>query len=366
MAENKIGVLLPQSKEFPKLGKDFMKGLRMSLASVEDVSFNIEGIGYGQDSKVVIDAIQKLSQQDEIELTTGLLGHHGLSEVCDFVTQTGERLIYSDLGATRPISLNNTTGITCNSFELYKSVYQLGLHFSEKGFSNVGVSTCYNDAGYGFVEFLAIAMEQNPSIEFVGHYITPIQPREDEATILKEFITDLKPDVLFATYNGIYALENAEYLKETDALKLGTPYYGTPFVMDEKVLKAFPNVFDGTYCVSSWMPELDNSANQKFIQEFKEKYNEAPSIFALLGYENGLLVKQELEGADALEGPRGKMTVDPETNRTSYNHYIWSLKADGNNYVKTLETELLEGSNDLEQLTIEEDPISWFNAYLCH
>ncbi|MFT5780264.1 MAG: branched-chain amino acid transport system substrate-binding protein [Crocinitomicaceae bacterium] len=364
--KKKIGVLLPQSKEFPTMGKDFTKGLKLSLGSSEEVSYSIEGIGFGENSKRIIDAIQKLTQQDDVTLITGILGHRELSEVCDFVSQLEERLIFADLGATRPISLKDRSGVSCNSLEMFKSVYRLGKYFGENGVSSVGVSSCYNDAGYGFIDFLATSFGDGTAINFAGHNITPINPRENEAEILKEFVTETKPDAVFTTSNGVYALEHAEFLKESGANKLGSPFYGTPFAMDNKVLKAFPQVFDGTYCIGSWLLELQTQDNLDFVKAYEEAYNVPPSIFSVLGYENGLLIKQELDGGEAPVGPRGKLAIDPQTNRTSSNHYLWSITADGDAYTKTLVTELPEATEEMEVLSTDEDSLGWFNAYACH
>lgn len=364
----KIGVLLPQSKAFPKMSKDFLNGLRLSL-NMEGVEFKIEGIGLGNDPKKVIDSIQKLVNQEDVCVTTGLLGHKEIDKVFDFVEGMDEKLIYSDFGSTATIDLANRNGIYCNSLDLYNSSNLLGKHLVKEGKKSIAVSTSFYDAGYGFIESMERAVSESKDSNFSGHFITPLHPRENESEIMGDFVKESKSDAIFAFYNGIYAKEHAAYLKENKVNKLA-PLYTLPFTVDERVLNEFPEIFDETYFMSSWTSNLVSEKNKEFVDEYRENYGSEPTLFSLLGYENGILIQEFIDNKlsfkdKELIGPRGLMNIPNNSNRTNFPHYLWQLKFENNEY-KSYSVEKFNYEITDMVMTNTDESGGWHNAYLCH
>ena len=60
-----IGVLLPQSKAYPFIGKEFIKGLKLGLGDEYNYKLSIESIAFGSDPKQLIYAAQKLTFQED-------------------------------------------------------------------------------------------------------------------------------------------------------------------------------------------------------------------------------------------------------------------------------------------------------------
>jgi len=363
----KIGVLLPQSKAYPKLGKDFIKGLRLSLSKMGEYELKIEGIGFGNDSKQAIEGIQKLTDQEEVSLITGMVGHKELSDVLNYVESIEETLIYSDLGATLPLDLSNRKGIYCNSMGLCDATTLLGKYFLSNNILQIGTSTCYYESGYGFLKLMEEAIGGKG--EFVGHFITPINPRENEAELMMDWGTALKPDALFAFHNGIYSEEHASFLSK-NKLNKKIPLYSLPFSCEEKVINKFPDVFDETYCIASWYPELKTDENYTFINEYHKKYGESPSVFAVLGYENGALIKDFIENSNSFSsleklGPRGQIEFSDDTNRTSYEHHLYQLKHKDNSFKKS-HIQSFEKKGITTNKVLQNNIMGWDNAYLCY
>lgn len=367
MSSKKIGVLLPQSKEFPTMGKEFINGLKLSLFQ-NDYNFIVEGIGFGNNTEQITNSIQKLINQEDVDITTGILGHKGLTTILDFVEGMEEPFLYSDFGATKPLDLSNRKNIYCNSLDLYKATSLLGQYFLNNNLLNIGTSTCYYESGYGFLEAIQNSIYKNKKGQFSGHFITPLHPRENEADLMKEFVSATNPDALFAFHNGIYAKEHASYLQNNEINK-STPLYTLPFTIDNKILQQFPKIFDQTRCVSSWFTNSKNEENQNFTSLYKERYNKTPSIFSVLGYENGLLIKNFLGNINNFSnaeiiGPRGPLNVNKTTNRTDIKQLLWELSWDGNTYkIKCLEE--LDYQMAIDFLNSDQDN-GWHNAYLCH
>ena len=361
-----IGVLLPQSKEFPKLGKEFLNGVRLAL-DANRVDFKVEGIGFANNAERVIDAIEKLSNQNELSCITGILGHRDLSQILDHIERIDQRLIYTDLGATKPLDLSGRSGIFCNSLDLYGATGALGRYFLDQGLLNVATSTCYYESGYGFTDAMHRALYRDNKGRFAGHFITPLHPRDNEAQLLSEFVSATSPDALFAFYNGTFAKEHAEFLAESKVYK-HIPLYTLPFTVTTEILNAFPGVFHSVRFVSSWLPEDINTKNVEFILNYTKIFGEKPSIFAVLGYENGLLIKHNLKTQDfdttTIKSPRGDLVTEAKANRTFINQRLWEIHWNGNSYEHTF-------LQNLDTTNIHDDPVrednspGWHNAYLC-
>ncbi|MBL7558206.1 ABC transporter substrate-binding protein [Olleya sp. YSTF-M6] len=364
MNKKKIGVLLPQSKVHPTMVKDFVDGLKLMMPS-SNYSFCIEGIGLGDNAETVINAIQKLVYQEDVVLITGLLGHRGLGEILDYVEGTELPFLYADFGATMPLDLSKRKNIFCNSLDLYQACNALGRHLISRGLSRIMTSTCYYESGYGFTQALHDTLYENNKAEFTGHFITPLHPRENEAELMKQFVLETKPDAIFAFYNGIYAKEHAEYLQQNKINKT-TALYTLPFTVDDKILNEFPEVFNTTKCVSSWFKELETKENEFFVKLYNEKYNKIPSVFSVLGFENGLLINNYLNhensfSKEKITGPRGVLLFD-STHRISHKQFLWELSWENNSYKHNC-LEIL--NSNFKNLTITSEENGWHNAYLC-
>ncbi len=355
------------SKAYPKMGKEFLNGLKLSLG--EKVNLKIEGIGLATNSKSIINSFQKLVNQEDVLITTGLLGHYDLKDILDFVEGSEEPLIYSDMGATRPISLEGKNYVWCNSFDLYGSTSKLGEYLLNNGLNNIGISTCYYDTGYGFIEALEKTLYTDKKGKFAGHYITPIKPRKNEAQIMSQFAKEIKADAIFAFHNGIYAQEHATFLKESKIYKT-TPLFTGPFTIEDKVLDQFPLIFDGARCLTTWSEIVASNENKVFIDKYQETYYKRPSIFALLGYENGLLIKDFLDEKTKPEetkliGPRGSLKTNLLTKRTNFEQNLLELRYKNGKYHKLIKEKFKPYQYQIG--TEKKNSIGgWHNAYLCH
>lgn len=372
----KIGILIPQSKQYKGLDRDFMRGLKLSNP---DVKFFVENIGIGSDERIAIEKIQKLNLQEDITIIIGFFGHHNMEHVYEYAADNDILLIASDMGATMAYGNKKREGVYINSFALTESAYLLGGHFLEKSYAKIASATSYYDSGYGILS--AIESSFNESIDFSGHYITPFIPREDEAKHMEGALQAYNPDAVFAFYSGLYAHENAEFISQ-NKIHEKYPFYVTALSVTEKIIEEYQNASQNLYIVSSWL----NNSNDEC--EFNIKYTDvhagSPSFFSMLGYENGLVlryllqnlnknfsVKNMIKVMDALQisGPRGLIAFDNETNRTIFNHHIYKLNP-YNNEIKFKKVNTLENNGHfIKAITSQDVPPKvggWQNAYLCH
>lgn len=107
----KIGILIPKSKQYPTIDKDFMRGLKLNNLNAK---FFVESIGIGADEKMIIDRIQKLNFQEEVSIIIGFFGHKNMSEVYNYTSKNDILLIAADLGATLPYETQAYKGVYIN------------------------------------------------------------------------------------------------------------------------------------------------------------------------------------------------------------------------------------------------------------
>lgn len=374
VSTGKIGVLYPQSKQFNNLATDFVKGLKLSGLSVQ---FVFESIGVGADEKLILDKIQKLQLQEDIVVFIAFLGHNRVEDIYEYVESNNLILIESNLGALLPDFTKKYKGVYINSYGLAESVYHLGKYIGNANLQTICSSSSYYDTGYGML--LALDYGINGSnTQFVGHYITPFYPRENEGVLMKQTIEATNADCVVAFFSGLFAEEHADFVKETNLLT-NYPYYVTPFTINQKFVAN--NNTDNVKIVSSWMaPTTDSCA---FTEAYQTKHKTVPSVFALLGYESALILNElvltnvtnyneTLNCLDAMNiaGPRGIIQSDLNTNRIFYNHYIFKITAhDQNTCIYEKELKLTTNEKFIDQIRTIPVPDKiggWYNAYLCH
>ncbi|WP_298314141.1 ABC transporter substrate-binding protein [uncultured Aquimarina sp.] len=370
-SKHKIGVLLPQSNAHPTMGKSFLNGLRLATDSLH-LDLVIESIGSGADQKQLLNSFQKLCYQENVALTTGILGHNGFKELAEFASQNQEAILAANFGSKRPIKL--PAGVFLNSLGLYDSLQQLVDFLLQSKKYNIATSTCYYEAGYGFIEALDDVISQNDYASFAGHFITPLHPSENESELMDSYFSKIKPDAIVAFHNGIFAKEHASYLDQNKLYEKHNTYT-LPFSAEDSLLEEFSNVFKKVKTVSSWYPELDNNTNKLFIKNYQKLYHKNPDFFALLGYENGLVITSALLGGPNnlnntiqtlnIQGPRGEISFDDTFKKTNFNHYIWETsKINLSQFQRNIYKKL--NKNIINSLEITENNPGWFNTYLCH
>ncbi|WP_264551945.1 ABC transporter substrate-binding protein [Flavobacterium sp. N2038] len=373
----KIGILVPKSQQYPTLDRDFIRGIKLNNL---DVKFYVESIGIGADEKMIIDKIQKFNFQEDINIIIGFFGHNNMSQVYEYTSKNDIVLIASDLGATIPYGALTCKGAYINSLGLTESCYQLGNYLINKNYQKIASATSYYDSGYGMLSAIEKAFDGQTN--FSGHYITPFIPRQDEAIHMDQFITAQEPDAVFAFYSGLYAEENADFIAQ-NKITQKYPFYVTPFFINDQVIAHYKSNPHELYIVSSWMNT--KGENLDFEKEYQNHYSDDPTIFSVLGYENGLVVKNILTVTNNetktsilideinklnIAGPRGIIQFDKDTNRTIFNHYIYELNLDSSSTIsfKKIETLVNEGSF-IKAITSYKEPVQltgWQNAYLCH
>ena len=152
-------------------------------------------------------------------------------------------------------------------------------------------------------------------------------PQVEFQALLTE-IAALKPDAVACFFAGGGA---AKFIRDYAAagLKEKIPLYGSGF-LTEGVLDAAGPAADGIITTMHYSDSLDTPRNKKFRLDYAKAYKAQPDVYAVQGYDTGLLLIQganavkgdlsqkpalykSLEGA-TIDSPRGKWTMSKSHN----------------------------------------------------
>ncbi|NQZ70708.1 MAG: ABC transporter substrate-binding protein, partial [Lentisphaeria bacterium] len=198
--ELKIGVLTLQSTAMPRMSKNYLNGLRLALANTSiDVKYVIEGVGVGTEIDLAVEKVEKLVIQEEVDIIVGMAGHRAIPRIRLTANNLWLPMIMADFGANIPIGQPKSEGFYTLSLDRWHSSYVLGKYLTEKESGQVGVATSYYDCGYGMIEGLERGLYKSEG-GFLGHYVVPHQPREDEIDFFKEAVNGIGENPMFAVH----------------------------------------------------------------------------------------------------------------------------------------------------------------------
>ena len=362
----KLGLLIPQSKSHQQIGKDFINGLRLKLDS-NDWSVVVEGIGFGNDGKGIIDKMDKLSFQEDVDAIVGFVGDHDLGALYAQANVLEIPSVFVRLGAFPDIkTLDNKYAFTL-SFGLCEGLDYLGSWLVENNLRKVAVSGSFNDVGYGFVTSLEKSL-YSAGGEFAAHYTPPINPRPNESEILRSFYEEVECDAVVQLYNGVFAEENISYL-ESFGYTIKKPLIFSPFALDSELIPRVAAIGENVLLYGSWFSGSFTGKEDRFEMEYKEKNGKEPSVHAMLGYEawivlNECVSRREnlLDGEEVLcEGPRGTCSMSKDLT-WKFQNKIWELNKNDNKIFREL---ISQEINDIAS-AFEGQEAGWHNAYLCY
>jgi branched-chain amino acid transport system substrate-binding protein len=140
--------------------------------------------------------------------------------------------------------------------------------------------------------------------EVVGEEYTRWPGQVDFSTELSK-VRSIKPDAVWIFYPG---QAGAQFMQQySQAGLLGQiPIYSV-FTVDALTLPQLKDLAMGHISTQSWVQDLDNPVNKRFVEDFKKKYSRYPSYYSAQHYDAAMLInsavvatKGKLEDKDAV------------------------------------------------------------------
>jgi branched-chain amino acid transport system substrate-binding protein len=301
----RVGLMLPYTGTYAQLGVAITNGFKLAInerggkpGGREIEYFTVDD--EAEPSKAP-ENTNKLVQRDKVDVLVGTV-HSGVQMgMVKIAKETNTLMIIPNAG------LDAATGALCarnifrTSFSNWQPSYPMGKVLADRGVRNV-VSLAWK---YGAGEE-AIAGFTEGFIKAGGKSVRGLWipfPNVEFQALLTE-IASIKPDAVFVFFAGAGA---AKFIKDYAAagLRKAIPLFGSGFLTDG-VLDAVDNAAEGLETTLHYADGLKIKRDQLFRAAYSKAYKSNPDVYAVQGYDAGLLLAA---GLDAVKGDIGKKTA---------------------------------------------------------
>jgi branched-chain amino acid transport system substrate-binding protein len=348
----KIGLMLPYSGTFAKLGENITFAIELLIAEKGGKlgGRDVEIVKLDDESKPELapQNADRLVKRDQVDVLIGTV-HSGVQMgIHKVVKETGTLTIVPNAGnvaVTRDLCARN---VFRASFSNWQPAYGMGLAAAKKGFKKgVWITWDYAagaESGAGFKE----GFEKGGG-QVLPNLVLPF-PQTNFQPLLAQ-IPGLGVDVVGSFFAGGGAVQ---FVKEYAAAGIKVPLCGSGF-LTEGTLEAQGAAAEGLETALHYGDGLDNPKNVAFRKAFKDRTGRDADVYAVQGYDSAQLlaigleaVKGKLEDEEALykalesakiDSPRGPLAMSPQHN-VIHNIYLRKVTG-GQNKVIGIAAEML-------------------------
>lgn len=360
-----IGLLLPFSGPFTTLGEDQVRGAELYLEqqggsfsgmSVEFVREDTQG-----DPSVGLQKAQRLVESSGVDITAGIISSAVALAVRDYFHNSENLLVISNASA------NAVTGDQFSPyiFRVSVSSWQNSFPLGAWAYENVGSASLQLIPDYAAGHELAAGFEEG----FInaGGTVVDVVSAPLGTTDYGPFLSGVNQagaDFVWSAMAGSDAL-NLVQQYEQFGLKDALPLIGVGSLTSEDVLQAQGPAALGIRSNYPYAPTLDNSVNEAFVADYREKYDANPSPFSMWGYDAIQFIHQALliSGGSTdvtslieameqtqFESPRGPVSFDAETHNVVQQQYLLEVQETEDGFVN-VPVEVLGTYSDREQIS---------------
>lgn len=378
-----VGILYPRSKAHPIITQDFLDGIKACTGLQQPgITFTSEAIGYGGLEKEVYEKAEKLLLIDEVDVLVAFIGEKVIEILHPLFQSSGKLLLVVHPGANYP----NTWAPQPNIIQLtLQDAFLCWLCGQDAGKENAGdavVASTFYDCGYLHLATMVNGFTSAGG-KIVFNYIN--NQGQSETFHINELESFLRewagPQKVLALFDELPAAQFYSKINEANnAAELNV--FVSPMMLQPAALVNLPGGFK--FSISGYTPWRAgyDAGNKDFYDAFRLKTKRDPGLFAMLGWETGMILcgisrlavstgGVSGDTAAALQkmlfiGPRGELRLDPHTN------YFTApfLKCSSSKDTGQVKIETQAFPNDAWktyiQLPTDGAGSGWTNTYLCY
>ena len=347
-ARVKIGTLMPYSGTYTRLGQAITNAMELAFAQGGGKlgGREIELVKVDSEAKPpkAAELTNKLINQEKVDMIVGPV-HSGVAmAMAKIAREEGTMMVVPNAGA------NQVTGAFCSpnifrtSFSNWQPGHPMGKVLLDEGKKNVVL--CYWAYGAGKQSAQGFKDGFEPLGGKVIKEIGIPFPKVEFQSALTE-IASIKPDAVYVFFAGGGAVK---FVKDWAAagLKGKIELTGAGF-LTEGVTKAQGAAAEGIRTTLHYADTLDLPANHAFRGAYQKAYGKPADVFAVQGFDAGLLIRAGLDAVKgdvgakgamikameniAIDSPRGKWTMSKAHNPVQ-NFYLREVKNGVNEVVK--------------------------------
>jgi branched-chain amino acid transport system substrate-binding protein len=338
LTENvKIGVILPYSGVYAKLGESITKGMELYL---EEINWEVEGKKIElikedteANPQTALRKVRKLIEQDKVQFLSGPVSTAVAYAIRDDVDKNKIPLIVSNAGGddlTRSKKSDYIWRVSFNS-------WQIGTAMGQWAYDNVSKEVYVTAADYAFGHEISESFKAAFTAKggkIIGEVYPPLGSNDYSSYLTQ--IKSANPKAVYSFFAGSDAVRFVKQYEEY-GLKGNIPLLGSGWLTAENIRPALAQSPVGIKAAMYWDYHLDSDQNKTFVEAYEKKYNERPSADAVSGYDSARVIVEALtktKGDTNSENivkalkevefvsPRGPIKFDPVTHNIIQNVYI--------------------------------------------
>src|ERR1700737_2818595 len=315
-AKLRVGLMLPYTGTFAALGTAITQGFNLAVEENggklggRDVEFFT--VDDESEPAKATDNANRLVQRDKVDVLVGTV-HSGVVMAMVKVARDSQTLlVIPNAGANAATRSQCAPNIFRTSFSNWQPAHPMGKVMYDRGHRKVVTLTWKYGAGEESVESFKEAFTKLGGSVVKEMYL-PFPNVEFQPFITE--IASLKPDAVFVFFAGGGAIK---FTKDYAAagLKDKIPLYGSGFLTDG-TLEAQGASAQGLLTTLHYGDGIENPKNKQFRHAYGKKYSVQADVYAVQGYDAGLLlaggltaVKGSFGDKKALYGALEKVKID--------------------------------------------------------
>ncbi len=352
----KVGLVVPQSGVYASLGTDMQRGWDLWLegngGAFGDYTVETVAVDEGETPQTGVPAVQRVIQQDDVDVVVGLVNSATALGVSDLLTESKKLLIVTNAGAGALTGEGRTPYIWRTSFTNAQVAAAMGTYLAASGSApNIFAIAPDYAAGTEVIEGFTAAYTAGG-----GSIAGEAKPPFGSTTDYQPFLSTIQGSGATATFCFFSGAEAITFVRQYEQFGLSDtiPLYGSGFLTEGSVLPEQGAAALGVQTTLHYTDQLDNPANAAFVEAYTAAYGVSPSTFSAQTWDAANVLNRALASATALDGdslaaalggigivddsPRGPWEFDGQTPRQ--NMYLRTVEDDGGTLVNVVTQDL--------------------------
>lgn len=362
----KIGLVLPYRGVWAQLSDPMEKGFQLAVDEYgANLGRKVEIVKADDElnPSVAVQRFNKLVSSDQVDIIAGVIGSNVAIALSELADRAKKPIVFSGAFADEVTGKYCSPYVARTAFSANGLQYNAGKYWATHGVKSVFILGPDYAAGHAWLNAFRRGFQESGG-KVVQEAWTPFQKTKDWGPALTQASTS-GAQVIYTNYAGNEAAQVVKQHAEF-GLRDKIPLVGDQWVYDEGLWPALGDLIFGAKFIASYLPELDNPENVKFVDSYRKRYGKDPEINASLGYDNGkaiMLAMQKLGGAMPADGltfmaalralefdsPRGKIRFNKNNSAQLEKVYVLELVKQDNGKPRRKLIDTFAGAPDLQQ-----------------
>jgi branched-chain amino acid transport system substrate-binding protein len=351
----KVGIIEPNSGVFADLGRDQLNGFNLYLEKVNSVAggrrIQLVVEDETADPATALTKARKLIEADRVEMLAGVISSASALAMRDLVHQSRIFTVISNASANDITRARKSPYIFRVSNTNYQMAFPLGKWLIDNGHNRIVLMF----ADYAAGREVAAAIREGFATG-TGEIVDTI-PFPLGNTDFSSVIDRIRASRVNMVAGFAAGTDAVIFLRQfAQAGLAGRIQVALHDSVDRAEIAAVGRDALGVYTSDFWAPTLDNPANRQFVDEYRRRYNEEPSRYAVAAYDAARVLVETINAVNGdtsdpdrlvraaesirFDSPRGLFEFDPATHHVVQNIYLRQVREQGGRVMNTVVSDL--------------------------